>query len=258
MADSKEPVVAPEQAVDTTNESAVDTTPAADGPDVNQELLDLMSRQQQEIDTLKARAEAAESKADRLDAGNKRKREQAFKDTIGGWYEKMVELYNKELGDDKDRVEAMFNRMKESEDSMPMVNLLSCTAAAAATSTAKLEQAYQESKRLKTERDSLKAQVARFQKPALDEARERFAPAPPAAKPKPSSSLWTPVLPHGMKLPEQQRDGMQVRNPDFWQRLTQRGTSTTNGMSWFSEPTLVGKTYQAGRKPVSLAGRTAP
>ena len=255
MADSKEPVVAPapEQAVDTTNESAV----ATDGPDVNQELLDLMSRQQQEIDTLKARAEAAETKADRLDAGNKRKREQAFKDTIGGWYEKMVDLYNQELGDDKDRVEAMFNRMKESDDSMPMVNLLSCTAAAAATSTAKLEQAYQESKRLKTERDSLQAQVARFQKPALDEARERFAPAP-AAAPKPKPSSWTPVLPHGMKLPEQQRDGMQVRNPDFWQRLTQRGTSTTNGMSWFSEPTLVGKTYQAGRKPVSLAGRTAP
>ena len=251
-----------------TNTGAVATTTP---PNVNQELLDLVQQQQSEVaqlkqqrDELQARAQAAETKAQRLDATNKRKRDEAFKGAIGKWYDNILKMYNKELGSDESSVRAMFERMKEAEDSTPMVNLLACTAAHTATSTQKLEEAYQESKRLKTERDQLQAQVARFQKPALDAAHERYVATqqqqqqqqqqrPPAAASS-SSSQWTPVLPRGMKLPEKQRDGMQVRNPDFWSSTMRGGTSTPSagGMSWFQEPSLVGKEYQNGRKPVVL------
>ena len=161
-----------------TNTGAVATTTP---PNVNQELLDLVQQQQSEVaqlkqqrDELQARAQAAETKAQRLDATNKRKRDEAFKGAIGKWYDNILKMYNKELGSDESSVRAMFERMKEAEDSTPMVNLLACTAAHTATSTQKLEEAYQESKRLKTERDQLQAQVARFQKPALDAAHERY------------------------------------------------------------------------------------
>jgi len=64
------------------------------------------------------------------------------------------------------------------------------------------------------------------------------------------------VMPRGMRLPEKQRDGMQVRNPDFWQSM-RSSAGPSNGMSWFSEPALVGKEYQAGRKPVVLGSAPA-
>ena len=124
--------------------------------------------------------------------------------------------------------------------------------------TAKLEEAYQQSKRLKSERDALQAQVSRYQKPALEEAHERFGTKTAATPAKPAATgagAWTSVLPHGMKYPEKQRDGMQIRHPDFWKSMTEKNGSGglgSKGMGWFQEPRLVGKEYQDGRKPKSI------
>lgn len=250
-----------------------ETASPASTPDanVNQELLDLVTQQESEktkmlleksemmqaMEALKARVKAAEDKAAELGAGNKRKRGLAFKNAIGDWYNKILNMYNTELKDDEGKIRDMFERMKESESSTPMVNLLACTAAQSAASTVKLEEAYQRSKRLKTERDALQARLTKLQQPALEHVHERFQQrAAPSATP-PTTNQWTPVMPRGMKLPEKQRDGMQVRNPDFWNQTMRPGakdTGSSGGMSWFSEPSLVGKDYQAGRKPVVLPG----
>jgi hypothetical protein len=171
----------------------------------------------------------------------------------------------------------MLEGMGKSEESKPLIDLLSCAASARADSVTKLEKAYQDAKKVATERDAYKAQVAHLRAPALEKPGERFvgggggstgtstttttAAAPPAAK-RARGNEWTPSMtaksyPRGMKPLRQQRDGMQLRNPQFWAAL--RGSGRVgSGMPTFDEPNLVGKDYHDDHRRPSSIPRAAP
>jgi hypothetical protein len=224
------------------------------------ELLTQMKQQQADFlqlqEKFSASEEARTSAESQVAESNKRKRTErtdVIENTLKDYVKKMIEQYNKELKPHADDLANLFNAMKESEQSEPMVRLLECAAASGLKSTSKMEEMYQEQKRLKLTIVNKEKEITSMKKPAFASPSDRFVervqrtPAPKmairAAK-KPIS------MPSGMKLPRACLDGMQVRNPNLWADLT--SSSVGPGMGWFSEPKLVGRDYADGRRPKKL------
>ena len=241
----------------------------------NQELLDLVTKQQGEITAMKARyaeeqtrAKEAEDKNEKYRAKGKRKRSELIDSSIAKMVKFLLqnEQFKGTLKPQEEQIDAIMQGLKESEEAAPLVDVVACAASALSGTTTRLEEEYQSTKRLKTEVDQLKEQIATYQKPALASARERFGAtsaaekAPAAAPTAPGQPQWSRVaqrMPRGMKPVQAPRDGVQVRNPDFWKHLVAGGTSTGTGMGWFDEANLVGKRYEDGQRPKVLPHQDA-
>lgn len=227
-----------------------------------QELLDLVTKQRAEVTVLEnkfkeeqSKREAAEKRAQKLDAGNKRKRKTVIEGAIAKMLEKLLEdkEFSNKLGHQRKELDQLFAGMKESEDATPVVDLIGCCASQISRNTRDLEVEYQRSKRLKKENDTLQARLEGLQKPALEDARERFGGAT-TTRPKEvkQTSQWSSVvsrMPRGMKPVAAPRDGAAVRNPNFWKELTRGGTQVGTGMGHFDEYNLIGRDYQDGQAP---------
>ena len=267
---------APPASTTTTETPAADPVApaAATGNGVNSELLDLITKQQGELAAMKLRyeeeqkrAQSAEAKAAKLGGANKRKRA----GLIDGAVKKLVQhlLATDEFKDtlkpQEAQIDAIMEGLKDSEDAAPLVDVVACAASALRGTTTRLEEEFQARKKLKTEVDALKEQIATYQKPALESARERFggsnpAQAPSAPSAPPAQPQWSRVasrMPRGMKPMEPPKDGVQVRNPAFWKSLVAGGTRTGTGMGWFDEGNLVGKNYEPGQRPTRLPAQNA-
>ena len=156
----------------------------------------------------------------------------------------MIDTYKSELGPHADELANMMTSMKDAEASEPMLQLLSCAAAAGKESVVALEKSYQERKRLKTSLDATEKKLQAMATPAFSQDSERFVAPPPGPRGPPR-----PRLPQGMSLPPVGGAGMQARNPNLWAELS---GSTGPGMGWFSEKNIVGKEYTEGRRPKTL------
>lgn len=116
----------------------------------------------------------AEEQVQKMNATNKRKREEVIEGTIKDFVANMIAKYQTELKPHADDLAQMFNGMKESEQAEPMLALLSCAASATSHNTKALEKSYQETKRLKTEMASFRSEVQSMKKPAMATPTERF------------------------------------------------------------------------------------
>lgn len=239
-------------------EITVDTTPTqepeeeANTPVVVTEIMEQMKQQQSDLLALQKQLQASEEARaiaeQQVQASNKRKREErssVIEGTLKDYVKKMMQTYKDQLGPYADSLQKMFEGMKESEQSEPMLKLLSCAASAHGTNTAKLEEQYQAQKKLKTKLSAQEKQLSSLSTPAFSAPTERFVAKQPAPR------LPVPSLPSGIQLPRASRAGMQTRNPDLWAQLTS-GNQARNGMGWFSEKSLVGKEYNEGRRPKPL------
>jgi hypothetical protein len=258
--------------------------PAVNETNVMQELLQQMQSQQESHGQLQAQLDSVmkqlgEEKAhsERLGRVQKEQRESVINSTLKDYVASMITSFGDRLKPHSEELQHMLEGMGKSEESKPLIDLLSCAASARADSVTKLEKAYQDAKKVATERDAYKAQVAHLRAPALEKPGERFvgggggstgtstttttAAAPPAAK-RARGNEWTPSMtaksyPRGMKPLRQQRDGMQLRNPQFWAAL--RGSGRVgSGMPTFDEPNLVGKDYHDDHRRPSSIPRAAP
>jgi hypothetical protein len=237
---------------DPPQETPSTSTPAgesSEAPNVMQELMEQMKTQQAQFSELQQKLEAEQQRSaekekqlEVYDRVNKRKRTEVIDGTIKDFVGNLMKKYKTELTPHAEELAAMFEGMKKSKcEADPMIALLSCAASSSSANTTQLEHAYQENKTFKKERDSVQSQLTSMKTPALQQNKERFVQ-------KDDKDDWKPVLPSGMQSVTAPRDGMQIRNPNFWKQL-QRGTDVPNGMGWFQEPKLVGKEYSSDRKP---------
>ena len=230
------------------------------------ELLDLVTKQQGELTAMKTRfeeqqqrAKNAEDKVNAYAAKGKRKRSALIDDSVKKLVQHLLksEEFREQLKPQEEQIDAIMEGLKDSEEAAPLVDVVACAASALTRSTTKLEAEYQATKRLKTENEELKQQIATYQKPALESARERFGGAKKAPPQAPASApQWSQVarMPRGMKPMQAPKTGMQVQNPEFWKELVGRSRqSNTTGMGWFDESNLVGKQYEAGQRPKPIA-----
>ena len=251
------PATTPSQ--ETPSESAA--TPSSSSP-VLSELLAQLKEQTAQISSWKEKHSASEAalkqaseeknafqqQLDTLQQSNKRKREEAIEGTIKDFVENMIKKYQKELKPHADSLASMFQGMKESAQAEPMLALLECAAASGKASTTQLEKAYQETKTLKDQIQSVKKEVTAMKTPQFEPSTERFAKKP-RVDAKPASSGVR--LPTGMSLPTPSKSGMQNAFPALWSQLMSEG-NVGPGMGWFSERSLVGKEYHEGRRPANL------
>lgn len=233
----------------------------ANGSAFNQELLDMLAKQQNEVANLTAKynaaeekRKAAESKAEKLGATNKRKRADLIDNTVKKLVEHLLKSdeFKGTLAPQEKQIEQIMEGLKDSEDAAPLVDVVACAASAFNGATSKLEAEYQATKRLRTENSELKERIKTYQVPALESARERFgAPkAAPAAAPAAPQSQWRAArMPRGMKPMAAPKSGVQVANPEFWKQLVQGGTTAPSGMGWYQEESVVGKDYREGQRP---------
>lgn len=253
--------------------AAAETKPAeaevpVNGSAFNQELLDMLAKQQTEVANLTAKynaaeekRKAAETKAAKLGATNKRKRADLIDNTVKKLVEHLLksEEFRSTLAPQEKQIEQIMEGLKDSEDAAPLVDVVACAASAFNGATSKLEAEYQATKRLRTENSELKERIKNYQAPALATARERFgAPkAAPAAPPTAPQSQWRPTtrMPRGMKPLAAPKSGVQVANPEFWKQLVHGGTEAPSGMGWFQESNIVGKEYNAGQRPKNIERR---
>lgn len=191
---------------------------------------------------------AYQQQLDTLQASNKRKREEAIEGTIKDFVENMIKKYQKELKPHADDLANMFQGMKNSAQAEPMLALLECAAASGKASTTQLEKAYQETKSLKEQIQSVKKEVIGLKTPQFETSSERFAKKARVAAPTASAVR----MPTGMTLPTASKSGMQNAYPDLWSKLMTTGPNVGPGMGWFSESTLVGKEYHDGRRPANI------
>ena len=239
-------------------ETVVDTTPTPEAqeetktPAVMTEIMEQMKKQQSDLLALQQQLQASEEARavaeKQVEGHNKRKRDErsnVIEGTLKDYVKKMMETYKKELGPYADSLQKMFEGMKESEQSEPMLKLLSCAASAHGSNTAKLEEQYQAQKKLKTELSENQKKLSSMSTPAFSAPTERFV------EKKETRRAPVPALPSGIQLPRASCAGMQSRNPDLWAQLT-AGNHSSNGMGWFSEKGLVGKEYNEGRRPKPL------
>jgi hypothetical protein len=261
------PSMEPTSSTPAMNAPATNAEPTeADSNSVMQELLQQLNQQQTSITTLKARfaeettrAQDAEAKAERLGRVQKEQREAVINSTLKDYVKSMITSFGDRLKPHSEELQHMLEGMGQSEDSDPIVQLLSCASADRTANVNKLEAAYQSAKKFQTERDAYKAQVDHLRKPAFSGTAERFR-APKQAAPDRKRSrdttddaAWTPAMPSGMQPVQPQRDGMQLRNPAFWKKLRGPSGRVGSGMGTFEEPNLVGKDYHAdNRRPSAL------
>ena len=225
----------------------------AKAPAVMSEIMEQMKQQQNDLQALQQqllKSEEARTAAEKsLEGHNKRKRNErsnVIEGTLKDYVKKMMATYKEQLGPYADSLQKMFEGMKESEQSEPMLKLLSCAASAHGSNTAKLEEQYQAQKKLKTELTNHQKKISSMSTPAFSAPTERFVEQ---KKKSPPNAVTR--LPSGIMLPRASRAGMQTRNPDLWAQLT-AGSTGANGMGWFSEKSLVGKEYNEGRRPKPL------
>ena len=243
------------------SEETVEPTPTpteqeTQSPAVLTEIMEQMKQQQSDLvalqQQLKASEEARSVAEKQVAASNKRKREErssVIEGTLKDYVKKMMATYKSELGPYADSLQQMFEGMKDSEQSEPMLKLLSCAASSHGSNTAKLEEQYQAQKKLKSELTEHQKKLSNLSTPAFSAPTERFV-EPPAQKA--AARLPMPSLPSGIQLPRASRAGMQTRNPDLWAQLTS-SSAPTRGMGWFKESNLVGKEYADGRRPKPVA-----
>ena len=237
-------------------------TPAATTTDAKQpmfsELLQQMKQQQGDFLKLQQQFEHSEklrqSAEQQVEASNKRKRdqrEQTIEGTLKDYVKHMIDTYKTELQPHASELANMFTSMKETEQSEPMLQLLSCAAAYGKKSTSELEQSFQETKRLKLRLDESEKKLVGYTTPAFSKTTERFVDRREAPRLSVAPAQPTPVLPPGLTLPRASRDGMQVRNPNLWNQLSSGHPGP--GMGWFQEPKLTGRDYANGSKPKSYS-----
>ena len=217
------------------------------------EIMEQMKKQQSDLLALQQQLQASEEARSvaetQVAATNKRKRDErssVIEGTLKDYVKKMMDTYKKQLGPYAESLQKMFEGMKESEQSEPMLQLLSCAASAHGSNTTKLEEQYQAQKKLKTDLDAHRKKLSNLSTPAFSAPTDRFVATKTAAR------LPVPSLPSGMQLPRASRAGMQSRNPDMWAQLTSGG-GAARGMGWFSESNLVGKEYADGRRPKPMS-----
>jgi len=248
----------PTPEVSTTEQPTEQATPQEANP-MLAELLAQMKQQQADFLQLQEKfsaSEAARTTAEeKIAESNKRKRAErtdVIENTLKDYVKNMIEQYQKELKPHADELANLFNGMKDSEQSEPMVRLLECAAAAGKQSTTKMEEMYQEQKRLKLTIENKEKELTSLKKPAFATPSDRFVEhRKPAAKMQVRAAKKPIInMPSGMKLPRACLDGMQVRNPDLWTKLS--SSNVGPGMGWFSEPKLVGKEYTDGRRPKKI------
>jgi len=226
----------------------------AKAPAVMTEIMEQMKKQQSDLLALQQQLQQSEDARaiaeKQVEASNKRKRDErssVIEGTLKDYVKKMMETYKEQLGPYADSLQKMFEGMKESEQSEPMLKLLSCAASAHGANVDKLEAQYQAQKKLKTELTEHQKKLSSMSTPAFSAPTERFV----EKKERRPATRVAPPLPSGIQLPRASRAGMQTRNPDLWAHLT-AGSASTTGMGWFSEKSLVGKEYNEGRRPKPL------
>jgi hypothetical protein len=261
-----------------TRDTPQDAPPVMNETNVMQELLQQMQSQQEshgqlqaQLDTVMKQLTAEKEHSERLGRVQKEQRESVINSTLKDYVASMITSFGDRLKPHSEELQLMLEGMGKSEESKPLIDLLSCAASAQADNVTKLEKAYQDAKKASTERDAYKAQVAHLRGPALEKPGERFVgaestttdatPGPPSAK-RPRANQWKPTTaksyPRGMRPVRPHRDGMQLRNPEFWAALRGGSGSVASGMPTFDEPNLVGKDYHGDhRRPTSIP-RAAP
>ena len=120
--------------------------------------------------------------------------------TLKDYVKMMMDTYKEQLGPYADSLQKMFEGMKESEQSEPMLKLLSCAASAHGSNTAKLEEQYQAQKRLKTELSQHQKQMSSLTTPAFSGPRERVVE-------EKKSQRAVPPLQSVISLPRSSRAG---------------------------------------------------
>jgi hypothetical protein len=247
-----DPVTTPPTTESTPDSEAKSAPSQVESTPMISELLAQMKQQMSEITKLQAqysKSEKARTQAEnQIEVSNKRKRdqrEQTIEGTLKDYIKHMLSTYKSELSPHADELANMMNSMKESEQAEPMLQLLSCAAAAGKKSVTELEGAYQEAKRLKIRLAESSTRLDNMNTPAFSKPTERFVEKKGGA---PALGIRiAPSMPAGIQLLPAAKDGMQVRNPNLWAQLNSGGVGP--GMGWFSEPKLVGKEYNDGRRP---------
>ena len=177
---------------------------------------------------LQAKYDAAAQKVEAVEAVGKRKREQAVDGTIKDFFSNLMAKYESELKPHEEELGTIVENMKLNAGSTPMVEAISCAAAQHAKSTVELEKAYQEIKRLKTDRAVQDAQVANANTTMFGQPSERVqvdavAIADVAAAPTRNPSFFAT----GVSKTVGQSRGMKELNPGLWDDLCRSSTRST-------------------------------
>ena len=178
-----------------------------------------------ENEELKSANEKFATQVAEAEAVGKRKRTDLIDGSVKEYFTTLMEKYKTELAPHEAQLDSMFQSMKSNSASEPMVTALACAAAAAKGSVTELEAQYQSNKKMKTELDALKAQIAEHSKPMFANKSERvetvtaLASATTSAPKTPSE--FTSIFGGAVtRTPATLRGaGMREVNPAMWNDL---------------------------------------
>lgn len=187
-------------------------------------LTEAQAKMDQENSKLKDANSKFAEQVEKTEAAGKRKREVAIDGSIKDWMKELLSKYETELKPHEAELDGMFEGMKNNAEAEPMIQALTCAAAAAAGSVTELEAQYQANKKLKTELDDLKSKFAEQSKPMFASKTERVetvtaqasATTSEPAEPKTFNSIFS----RPMRTPSTLRGaGMRESNPAMFKDL---------------------------------------
>lgn len=178
---------------------------------------------------LQAKYDAANAKVEQVELAGKRKREQAVDGTIKDFFTNLMSKYENELKPHEAELGQIVESMKENANSTPMVEAIACAAAQHAKSTVELEAAYQEIKRLKTEKSEQDAKLANANSTMFGKVNERVQVEAVASADVAPAARHSSIFSAGVPKPIGQSRGMRELNPSLWDDLC-KSSSRETGM----------------------------
>ena len=210
--------------------------PSDTSPDMVRQLLEQVkaltethTKISQENSSLKDANAKFAVQVEKTEAVGKRKREAAIDGSIKEFFESLMSKYESELKPHEEQLDGMFEGMKNNVEAEPMIQALSCAAAAAAGSITELESQYQANKKLKIEIDALQLKLLEQGKPMFANKQERVVTETETVTAQASISA-TPAQPKtfqsifskSVRTPATLKGaGMRETNPQMWEDLMQ-------------------------------------
>ena len=200
--------------------------------------------QREHTDAVKKVGDLGKELEDYKSVGKKR-RQEALDGAVKDWVTQMIGTHNKELGPYESKLTEILSAMKNHEDATPLVQMLSCAATASASSTSKLNKAYQDLKESQATNKRLRTRVEESSKPAFASETERFsAPSPPEAPSDAYSSMFT----NSVSSSQRYGKGMAQTNPGLYTAIRRSAAGMTSGtamrpnidLSLYSKPRQMG------------------
>ena len=178
---------------------------------------------------LQAQYDEASAKVEQVELAGKRKREQAVDGTIKDFFTNLMAKYETELKPHEAELGSIVESMKENANSTPMVEAIACAAAQHAKSTVELEAAYQEIKRLKTNKNEQDAQLANANSTMFGKPSERMqvAAVASAGATTAAASRHSSIFAAGAAKTVGASRGMKELNPGLWDDLCRSSTRST-------------------------------